>query len=349
MSAPYRPAAESLRPQGMPIDATDADVDGKRAWTPSSSSSASSSSSPSSVWEPPSPVESASSASPSSSVAELPSSPSAPAPRQPPPSPLLDRPTPDAAVTSDRHTACAASMMPDASSRERGGSGDGGRCTVAVPAGDARGPSVDDRVSGVASGGDASDAAHEGDDGSRGPDAAGSPGDDMIEVEPDDGDGGGRVTLLTLVHTGASEFSPDVPQKLASNERSETRNASDGGTQRGGPKPGGADGVDGFVEATQSSPPPPTAACVPASDARPPAASGGVASATNNAVPVGSSEADAATAVPSSVKSVGVGGGESTLSPGGGLPRVGDTVMLDGIDSRAPGPSGTAGDGGVPW
>lgn len=238
--------------------------------------------------------------------------------------------------------------MPDAINRERGGSGDGGRCTIAVAAGDARGPSADDRVGGDASGGDARDAEHEGDGGRRGPDAAGRPGDDIIEVEPDDGDGGGSVTLLTLVHTSARAFSPDVPQQLASNECSATRNASDGGTQRGGPKPGGADGVDVFVEAKQEPPPPPTVARVPASVAGPPTASGSVALAADNAVPVGRSEADASAAVPTSVKRVGGGGGESTLSPGGGLPRVGDTDMLDGIDSRAPGPSGTTGDGGVP-
>lgn len=239
-------------------------------------------------------------------------------------------------------------MMPDASSRDRGGSGDGGRCTVAATDGDAREPSAVDRVGGEESGGVGRDAAHEGGGGSGGPASAASPGDDTIDVEPDDGDGGGSVTLLTLVLTGARELSPDVPQKLASNESPAPRKASEGGTQRGGPKPGGAAGVDRTAAATQSPPPPPTVARVRASAEGPPAARGGAALAADGAVPAGGLEVDDASPVPSNDKSVGVGGGEPTLSPGG-LPLVGDTDMLDGIDSRAPGPSGTAGDGGVPW
>lgn len=236
--------------------------------------------------------------------------------------------------------------MPVASNRERGGSGDGERSTVVATEGVARAPGAADNVGGDDSGGVACDAEHEGDGGNRGPGSAARPGDDTIDVEPDDGDGGGSVTLLTLVLTGTRGLSLDVPQKLVSNECSATRKASDGGTQRGGPKPGGAAGANRFLEETPSPSPPPTVARVGASEEGPPAASSDAALATDGAVPVGGPDVDASEA-PSSDKSVGVGGGESTLSPGG-LPRVGDTDMLDGIDSRAPGPSGRAGDGGVP-
>lgn len=239
-------------------------------------------------------------------------------------------------------------MMPDASSRDRGGSGDGERGTgTAATDGEARRPSADDRVGGDVSGSVARDAGHEGEGGSRGPASAASPGDDTIDVEPDDGDGGASVTLLTLVLTGAREFWPDVPQKLVSNECSATRNESEGRTQRDGTKPGGAVDVDGFVEGRQSSPPPPTVARLLVSDEGPTAPRGDAARATDGVDPVDGFAVDTS-AVSNSDKSVGVGGGESTLFPGG-LPRVGVTDMLDGIDSRAPGPSGTTDDGGVPW
>lgn len=95
-----------------------------------------------------------------------------------------------------------------------------------------------------------------------------------------------------------------------------------------------------------SPPPQPAVARVQASDEGPPTASEGAALAIDSAVLWGGTDVDTSV-LSSSDKSVGVVGDESTLSPGG-LPRVGDTDMLDGIDSRAPGPSGTAGDGGVP-
>lgn len=232
-------------------------------------------------------------------------------------------------------------MMPVARSRERGGAGAVGRCAVAATDGDARPPSADERVGGDDSGGVARDAEQEGGRGKRGPASTVNPGEDTIDVEPDDGDGGGSVTLLTLVLTGAR-----VSQKLVSNDCSATRKASEEGTQRGGPNPGGANGVDRFVEAMPSPPPQPVVARVPASDDGPPAASEGAALAIDSAVLWGGTDVDTSV-LSSSDKSVGVVGDESTLSPGG-LPRVGDTDMLDGIDSRAPGPSGTAGDGGVP-